>query len=87
MRTSNCQFPGLKAWYENHHVSVTKLAELSGVNRDTIRGIIYGGRGTRIDTAQMIADAIGLTIDELFHIPSTTQNIVNGAKDGSGCKL
>ncbi len=80
MRTSNCQFPGLKEWYENHGVSVAKLAERSVVNRDTIRGIIYGGRGTRIDTAQLIADAVGLTIDELFHIPPR----VSGTKDRKG---
>ncbi len=84
MKASNCQFPGLKDWYESHNISVNKLAERSGVNRDTIRGIIYGGRGTRIDTAQLISEATGLTIDELFRIPPDIQ--VNGVKDGSGRK-
>ncbi len=83
MKTSNCQFPGLKEWYESHNVSVAKLAERPGVNRDTIRGIIYGGRGTRIDTAQLIADSAGLTVDELFRIPPQ----VYGSKDRSGRKL
>ncbi len=82
MKTGNCQFPGLKKWYESHNVSVTKPAELSGVNRDTIRGIVYGGRGTRIDTAQLIADAAGLTIDELFRMPPVV--LGSGVKDRSG---
>ncbi len=73
MKASNCNLPGLKEWYESHNVSVAKLAELSGVHETTIRNIIYGGRGTLVGTAQLLADAIGLPMDKLFRMPLTVR--------------
>ncbi len=81
MRASNCRFPELKKWYENHNVSVAKLAELSGVHETTIRNIIYRGKSTMVDTAQLLADAIDLPMDTLFRMPPQ----VIGAKDKGEC--
>ncbi len=79
MRTLNCRYPRLKEWCEAHDISASMLAELSGIYEITAQRLIYHGGGASLDTAQSIADGIGLTIDELFRVPLTAKT--NGVND------
>lgn len=54
----------LKQIRSERGLSVPKLAELSGVSRRTIQDLESRGDG-RISTAIKIADALGISLDEL----------------------
>jgi len=73
MKTLNCRYPGLKEWCENHGINSYVLAERSGICTTTAQRLIYYRGRVTLDTAQLIADAFDLTIDELFHMPSSVQ--------------
>ncbi len=73
MRTLNCRYPGLKEWCEKHGVNAPTLAERLGILIGTAQKVIYYGDRVTLDTAQLIADGLGLTMDKLFHTTSTVQ--------------
>ena len=54
----------LRQIMQQQRLSVPKLVELSGVSRRTIQGILVRD-STTTDTAIKLADALGVTLDEL----------------------
>jgi transcriptional regulator with XRE-family HTH domain len=70
------KLPGLKEVRELHGWSQAKLAEESGVSRDSISNYETGHREPWPATAKRLADALGVEIEELAHpkgsAPSTS---------------
>ena len=46
------------------HLTIKQLGELAGVASPTIHHIESGDQGTTVDTAILLADALGLSLDE-----------------------
>ncbi len=50
-----------------HNLSQEELAEMANLSRPTIGAIERGENSPSVDTVQAIADAFGLTIQEMFN--------------------
>ena len=63
----------IKRLRQDKKMSVVKLAELSGVNKNTICNVEKGGQRTSIETAYKIAEAFGIDPNELMN-PKLIEN-------------
>jgi transcriptional regulator with XRE-family HTH domain len=58
----------LQQWRERRFLSIRKLAEKAKVKPNTISDIERGKRKPRYDTAVKLADALGITLDDLADV-------------------
>jgi len=56
----------LRVWREFRGITQTALAEASSVNRVQIADIEAGRKSGSIETVKKLADALGITLDELI---------------------
>ena len=55
----------MRMWREKRGLSQIELAELSGIHQVTISALEIGrNSGGNLDTIELLADALGLSIDE-----------------------
>ena len=55
----------MRMWREKRGLSQLELAELSGIHQVTISALEIGrNSGGNLDTIELLADALGLSIDE-----------------------
>ena len=55
----------MRKWREKRGLSQLELAELSGIHQVTISALEKGrNSGGNLDTIELLADALGLSIDE-----------------------
>ena len=55
----------MRKWREKRGLSQCELAELSGIHQVTISALEIGrNSGGNLDTIELLADALGLSIDE-----------------------
>ena len=55
----------MRMWREKRGLSQLELAELSGIHQVTISALEVGrNSGGNLDTIELLADALGLSIDE-----------------------
>ena len=55
----------MRMWREKRGLSQIELAELSGIHQVTISALEKGRKsGGNLDTIELLADALGLSIDE-----------------------
>ena len=55
----------MRMWREKRGLSQCELAELSGISQVTISALEKGrNSGGNLDTIELLADALGLSIDE-----------------------
>lgn len=56
----------LRVWRDYRGLSQTALAEMSGVNRVQIVNIEAGTKNGSVETLKKLADALGVTVDDLI---------------------
>jgi len=50
-----------------HHMSINKLAEYSGLTPSTVRSILYGNsKNPTLRTIKILCDGLGITLAEFF---------------------
>ena len=55
---------------EEHHISVNKLATLSGITQSTLNNIVSGrNNSTTVSTVKKLCDGLDITIEEFFRSP------------------
>ena len=59
----------IKEWRHHRGLSQTGLAAASGLHIGTIRDVECHRRGARWDTLGKLADALGVEIHEMLHLP------------------
>lgn len=59
--------PPLRVWRDLRGLTQTALAEQSGVNRVTVAEIETGRKQGSVSTLRALADALGVTLDDLAH--------------------
>ena len=64
----------MRWWRKRRKLSQAKLAELSKVSAKTINALELDKNGGTIDTVELLADALGLSIDEYIgHVVVTNK--------------
>lgn len=58
---------GLRIMIRNRKMDIRTLCEMSGIARSALYRYLDGTRVPSVTRARLIADALGTTIDELFH--------------------
>ncbi len=56
----------LRVWRDYRGMTQTALSDTSGVNRVQIANIEAGTRTGSVDTLKKLADALGITVDDLI---------------------
>ena len=59
----------LRAWRERKALSQRDLARVAGISQFSISKIETGQQEPRPSTIRKLAEALGVTLDELFHTP------------------
>lgn len=59
-------YPALRDWLDETHVSLTMLADDTGLMLNTVRSFAQGTRDVRISTAVTISEYTGIPIGELL---------------------
>lgn len=53
---------------EQHHVTINRLATISGITQSTLNNIVSGrNHSTTISTIQKVCDGLEITIIDFFH--------------------
>lgn len=65
-RGTGTRLPYLRAWREKRGYSLTALGDLSGVSRFSILALEQGKSGARNGTMRLLAEALGITREELI---------------------
>jgi len=59
----------LQLCYE-HHLTINKLATISGIPPSSIKSILYGkSKNPKIVTVKMICDGLDITLGQFFNTP------------------
>ena len=60
-------YPALEAWMRANRVSISRLAEMSGVSETTMQNYVYGQRDPRLSLCRQLVELTGIPFEELFN--------------------
>lgn len=60
-------YPALEAWMRASRVSISRLAEMSGVSGTTMQNYVYGRHDPRLSLCRRLVEITGIPFEELFN--------------------